>query len=291
MFFEATKNLSKVHNNCIGRQHLCSGKYILIPKFESLRQERITKQKILLLPTTIWMIQECLMDDRELWQLIVNAHQQVPASLEWRVSMNKLLARVQRLPGIKKVSHPDYLDALNKTWEWVWHNIGSFEPRPPSVEKSLVNWINGYLYWRIQDLYIKSHPNTVSLDELLTDDEEDLSLLDQLSQTRWSSVSCGWVDSHAQRVEKQNLQQIWLELEEAVGTDLQGKLKSLCPQGRNDCNCKLLSQKLLLKEPPDSLALLARELKINSKTLLSHWKKKCKPCLQKMVIELNYQLH
>ena len=244
---------------------------------------------MLLLSVTIYNMHGVAMDDNKLWQMIENVRQQVPESLERRTSIDKLLARVQKLPGLKKVSHPDYLDALNKTWEWVWHNIESFEPRPPSVQQSLVTWINGYLSWRIQDLHRISRSNTVSLDDNVVDDEEELSLLDQLSETSWSSVSGGWVDSQMQRVEKQEFQRIYLELEQAVESDLLLKLKYLCPKGRNDCNCKLLSHRLVFKDPSDPLALLARELKINDKTLLSHWKKKCLPCLQAMAIELSYQ--
>ncbi|HAG84032.1 MAG TPA: hypothetical protein DCL61_23485, partial [Cyanobacteria bacterium UBA12227] len=61
--------------------------------------------------------------------------------------------QIQHLPGLARSSHPDYLHALNRTYQWISQNIQNFQPRPPSVQESLVTWINGYLYWRIRDLY------------------------------------------------------------------------------------------------------------------------------------------
>lgn len=88
--------------------------------------------------------------DRRLSALITEIRQNPANSRKWRTAMHKLLLEIQQLPGIKKSAHQDYPEALNRTFRWVSDEIAKFEPRPPSVSKSLVNWINGYLGWRIK---------------------------------------------------------------------------------------------------------------------------------------------
>ncbi len=224
------------------------------------------------------------MDDQQLLQLIENARQHPYGSCEWQRSMNTLLVELQRLPGLKSSKHQDYLDALNQTWEFVTRNLNNFQPRPPSVQQSLVNWINSYLKWRLKDLNIPSS-STYSLDRPLGD-EMGFTLLDQLSETGLSTPSLSGIDGYIEQLQNQENQRIGLEMERVIEEDAYFKLRNLYPQGRPDCNCHVLSKKALLKNPPDKLALLARKLDINYQTLTSHYKRKCLPCLQKMATEL-----
>ncbi|NET71699.1 MAG: hypothetical protein F6K62_12410, partial [Sphaerospermopsis sp. SIO1G2] len=98
--------------------------------------------------------------DEQLQQLIESICGTLdPKSAEYRKAINRLLIECQNLPGLLKYSHHLYLEALDKTWEWVIKNICKFQPKPHiPVSKSLVIWINGYLRWRIKDLYCQSHP-------------------------------------------------------------------------------------------------------------------------------------
>lgn len=229
------------------------------------------------------------MDEEKLRKLLKDVQQKAPGSPEWRVSMDRLLIKIEKFNGLLRCSHYDYLDALNRTWEWVCHNIKSFKPLLPSLEESLVSWVNSYLYWRIKDLRIENRRNFPSLEELMEKNEEESSLLNQLLESRWNIESCGWLENYIEQSDIQKIRQIGLALEQAVEADIQGRLKTIYLQEKSECNCKLLSQRLLFKDPPDKLASLSRELEANPKTLLSHWNKKCKPCLQRMAIELNYR--
>jgi hypothetical protein len=67
---------------------------------------------------------------------------------ERQKALNRLLIVIQQLPGIYKSTHQDYPLALNKTWEWVSRKICQFEPRFPSLQQSLVFWINSYAFRR-----------------------------------------------------------------------------------------------------------------------------------------------
>ncbi|MEM9925545.1 MAG: hypothetical protein AAF915_17635, partial [Cyanobacteria bacterium P01_D01_bin.50] len=93
--------------------------------------------------------------DEQLQKLIEEVCLYEEGTPERQKALNKLLMIVQQLPGIKKDRHPDYLEALNKTWEWVCRSIEKFKVNPgDSLQNSLVKWINGYLKWRIKDLYV-----------------------------------------------------------------------------------------------------------------------------------------
>ncbi len=55
--------------------------------------------------------------EQHLRQLIEEVCQHPLKNPKRQKAMNKLLIEIQRLPGLGKSSHPDYLDALNQTWE------------------------------------------------------------------------------------------------------------------------------------------------------------------------------
>ncbi len=241
------------------------------------------------------------MDDEQLLQLIEQVRHHPLGSQQRRRSMNHLLIQILRLPGLIRSSHPEYLSALNQTWEWVWCNIENFSPRPPSVQQSLVNWVNGYLKWRIKDLKRSTCFNQTSLDEPLARSEAGQTLLDQISETGLSKPTYSGLEDYIQKLDNQEVQRISLAIETAIEEDKDSRLESLHLQKCYECNCKFLSQKLLLQDPPETLASLAQNLsearliqnlpKVNYQTLVSHWKRICLPCLKAIAIELNYQPH
>ncbi len=111
--------------------------------------------------------------DEQLRNLIDEVCRYSDPSPERQKALNRLLVVIQQLPGIYRSSHQDYPQALNHTWEWVSRKIGEFEPRPPSVQQSLVTWINGYLKWRIRDLYAQETHYSISLDRPISNDAGD----------------------------------------------------------------------------------------------------------------------
>nr|WP_242055875.1 helix-turn-helix domain-containing protein [Nostoc flagelliforme] len=202
-------------------------------------------------------------------------------SPERQKALNRLLMLIQQLPGIYKSGHQDYLEALNQTWEWVSRKICEFEARSPSFQQSLVTWINGYLKWRIKDLYIADSNYTISLDRLTRNNEGDeTTLLNILPDRQSESISLDLLDikiAQIQEVERQCLgQRIWQYIEQ----DQEGKLKASHPRKNPECHCHLLTMRLLLQQPPHKIADIARELNISNQTLYSHWKKNCLPLLK-----------
>lgn len=127
------------------------------------------------------------MDDR-LRDLISQVCKYEIASLERQQALNRLLRAIAQLPGIYRSSHQDYPEAFNRTLEWASKNIDRFESNSSSVQKRFVVWINGYLKWRIRDLYIpddrysfiasNDEDGTIDLIESIPDPKSSIGLLD-----------------------------------------------------------------------------------------------------------------
>lgn len=234
------------------------------------------------------------MDENEhLRQLIAAAYQHPDASPEWQKAMHRLLITIQRLPEFSKYSRPEYpiyfLDALNRTWEWLSRNLRNFTPRSTSTRADLVKWINGYLHWRIRELDPSKSSSYISLDIPVANSEEGTTFLDLQAQTDISIPGLSGLDGYIEQVQKEEIQRTGLELELYIEQDPEGKLRRCHPLQAPDCNCQVLSQKLYLKHPPDSLADIAREFNMNYQTVVWHWKRKGLPLLQQIAIELQRQ--
>lgn len=222
--------------------------------------------------------------DRRLSALIAEVRHNPANSRKWRTAMNKLLLQIQQLPGVKKSNHPNYPEALNRTFEWVSREIANFEPRSPSVSKSFVNWINGYLGWRIKDLYSPDQDAPISLDAPTAVDAGETTRLELLPDFTLSGLD-GMIES----AQKETTQRIGLKLELYIEQDPEGKLRNSYPGSYPECNCQFLSKRRLLKDPPDKFQDLAKELNVRYTTLNSHWKRKCEPSLQEIARTLGYK--
>ena len=222
--------------------------------------------------------------DGRLSALIAEVRHNPANSRKWRTAMHKLLLEIQQLPGLKKSNHPNYPEVLNRTFEWVSGEIAKFEPRPPSVSKSLVNWINGTLRWRIQDLYSPNQDAPISLDAPIAVNAGETTRLELLPDFTLSGLD-GMIES----VQKETTQRIGLELELYIEKDPEGKLRNSHPHSSPECNCQFLSKRRVLKDPPDKFQDLAKELNVRYTTLNSHWKRKCEPSLQEIARTLGYK--
>lgn len=222
--------------------------------------------------------------DERLSTLIAEIRQNPAKSRKGRTTRDKLLREIQQLPGLKKSVHQDYPEALNRTFEWVSREIAKFEPRQSSVSKSLVNWINGYLGWRIQDLYSPDKDAPISLEAPIAADIGETTRLELLPDFTLSGLD-GMIES----AQKETIQRIGRELELYIEEDPEGKLRNSYPRSNPECNCQFLSMRRVLKEPPDKFRDLATELKVNYTTLNSHWKRNCELLLQKKAITLGYK--
>jgi hypothetical protein len=244
------------------------------------------------------------MDEQEerLRQLITTVCQHPDGSREWRKAMSRLIIVLQGLPEFRKYSSldcPDYfLDALNQTWEWFSRNIRNFKPHTSSTRTDLVKWLNGHLYWRLRDL---NSPNssTVSIYRTISDSDgveittwlERVSQEGQLIGTPSNPRVPSGLEIYLEQQQRQSEQNIVANLTLYIEQDPEKQLRNCYPRKHPECNCQLLSQRLLFifKNPPDKLADIARECQIKYPTLVSHWKSKGIPLLQSIAIKLGYQ--
>jgi hypothetical protein len=206
-------------------------------------------------------------------------------------AMSQLLRIVMHLPGIKRVAHQDYLLALNQTWEWMSRNIDEFQSSTDSLERDLVTWINGYLYWRIRDIY-HSVPNrqpTISLDEEIFDNGE--TYLDLLSESGFLALNLNNFNEYIQLLQQQEYRKIATQIETWIQLDPERQLQSCYPRDRNHCHCQTLSYRIIVKDPPDSLTNIANDLNIPYQTLVAHWKRRCLPLLQTQAKSFGYEPH
>jgi hypothetical protein len=204
-------------------------------------------------------------------------------------AMSRLLGIIQHLPGIKIAAHHDYLLALNQTWEWVSRNIDEFQSSTDALEQDLVKWVNGYLYWRIYDLY---HPNgdrkePLSLDISILGGGE--TYLDFLSDVGFISVNLNTLNEYIDSLQREDDRQVASQIEAWIELDPEGILKNCYPRDRYHCHCQILSSRIIVKDPPDSFTQIATDLDIPYQTLVAHWKRRCLPLLQAQTKFFGYE--
>ncbi|MBV8885739.1 MAG: hypothetical protein JO235_17325 [Chroococcidiopsidaceae cyanobacterium CP_BM_RX_35] len=228
--------------------------------------------------------------DKRLGQLITALCQHSDNSLQRRKAMHRLLIELQRLPGILKSSHPDYLEALNQTWEWLGRNICSrFELPTSEIQASLVKWINGYLKWRIRDVHSRRTSSHPRLDVPIGDPEAGTTLLDLISETGFNTPTLTGLDGYIEGLQRQKVQRIGLELETYMQQDPDGKLQNCYPVTHPDCNCHKLCLRRYLQEPPDTFDQIAQDFNMKCTQVTNHWYGRCKTLLQTIAVDLGYR--
>jgi len=175
--------------------------------------------------------------------------------------LDRLLRELQLLPRLSKVSHPYYLEALNKTWQWLDSNLHEFHPQRSPIQASLVSWVNGNLRYRILDLYSSKNLKELSLD------------LNALERSGFYNDYFGGLDAEIERIEREEKAALARAIAQYIDRDPDKKLRNCHPRNRPDCNCQLIVQKLFLQESPEKMSTIARQLNINTQTINSFWKR------------------
>jgi hypothetical protein len=210
-----------------------------------------------------------------------------PTDLVRQKALNRFLILVQRLPGLYRSSHQDYSQALNLTWEWLSRNIHKLEPyldQPPTlVRQWLVARINGYLKWRIRDLYAPDDPNLISLDRPIDDGEGgQTTLKDLLPNPSCKPLRLDLLERRIAQLQEMQRQRFGQRVWQWIEQDPDQQLTQCHLRNRPNCNCHILAEQILLHHPPQRIADLARTLNVNNQTLYSHWNRQCLPLLKEI---------
>lgn len=87
--------------------------------------------------------------------------------------------------------------------------------------------------------------------------------------------------------ENQELRNLFQQLEYYIDCDPEARLRNCHLQKHPECNCQLLAQRRLLKDPPNILTNIAQDLNLTSAQVARHWSK-CKNILQEIVTNIGY---
>lgn len=209
--------------------------------------------------------------DENLRELIIQVCSHPCGSWDRRRSMNRLLMAVQRLPKLSRSSHPDYWDAFSITWEWLDKNLHNFSPNSSPLRDSFVTWINGFLRYRIKDLYAKKNPP-----------------LTYLGDTEYDQIpGCfSGFNSAIEQLEAEENKSWARAIEQYIERDPEAELRGCHPRNRPDCNSQILAQKLFLQPAPEKMTALAKQLNISPQTLDSFWRRKGRLHLQAIAREI-----
>lgn len=219
------------------------------------------------------------MDEEQLHQVITTLREYPENSREWQKAMTSLLDYIQNSPKIERCNHLDYPEVLNNTLLLVAENIREFQPSSSSsLSNRLAAWINYKLrhIFRVRELFGKNDPtNSISTDPP-----------DPRPSTIWELE-----DEIQQWQQQQNIESIGKRLKRYIERDPERRLRDSHPRNHPECNYQVLCQRLLpsFKNPPDKLAVVAREFQINYQTLVYHWKSNAIPLLQEIATEIGYQ--
>jgi len=209
---------------------------------------------------------------------------QFPANSPEKVkALNRFIILCQKNLSLIKDKHLDYPEALNKTWKWVSENLNKFQSSSPSFSHSLQRWINGYLYWRIKDLYITNTAPNVSIKPLVTYGEE-------FSETGFVTPTLSGLDAFEKSEEEKQLNLVIEEIRRYVEADPDCILRKFHPRGHPECNCQLLIKRLIFQNPPDTLANLAKEFGINYQNVNTRWQHTKRQNCRQMLKEIAHKI-
>ena len=161
--------------------------------------------------------------------------------------------------------------------------VGSDE----SLQINLVRWINGYLKWRIKDLYAPDSNYTISLDQAISNDEgSKVTRLDILADSQSEGISLNLLDIKIAEIQKRDRRTWGERIIQFIEEDAKRELRHRCIRNNAECNCQFLAERLLLSKPSHKIADIARELNVSNQTIYSHWKKKCLPLLKEIGMKI-----
>ena len=244
--------------------------------------------------------------DERLRQLIATVRQHPPGSPVWRKAMNQLLMEIQQLPGLVRSSHPDYWEVLDDTLMQLGEKIKEFEPRYPSMETSLVVWINRKLRLRYEVRSLSSpgrirpKPKTALAEYKAQIRKLPLSLDTPVSEDGGETFGdllpdrslCNLWDLEAE-IERQQAklrnQSIGKRMRQYIVQDPDGKLRNCYPRAYPRCHGHVLSQRRCLKDPPDKFKDIAQDLDMPLGKVTSHWFDRCIPLLQEIAESFGYK--
>jgi hypothetical protein len=238
--------------------------------------------------------------DQQLRQLIQEVLACQNGSSEQRQAMNRLLNLIPQLPRIYKHldTNINYPEVFNQALMGISLDKGGVSDIPlrnfiqkrnldinnthQEIIVHFVRWFNKILNFKIIDAYRSLKNKPLSLDNSLSD-ENNGTYLDLVESETFTNI-----DDIIKKEQEQRIQRIGQNMWRYIEEDPEGKLQNCHPRNYPNANCQELARRLYLKEPPDKLASIAREINVSYQTLNSHFKRNCLEFFREIGKNLGY---
>ncbi|MEG4089506.1 hypothetical protein [Microcoleus sp. Pol12B4] len=233
--------------------------------------------------------------DEQLRQLLQLLKDSQEGSKEQERLKNQLCQLIPDLPGIRKHPYPniDLEEMMQEAYCGFIKTLSVFlraidldNLAADVLRTRVVQRFNKTLKNKVYDQYRRMQQQifTVSFDAPITSNPgEKIEAQEPIDDTTRNGI-----EQLIEREQSQNKQGIGRKLWQCIEDDPTGELRNSYPnekidktqpntpenrRPRPDANCHILAVRLLLKDPPDKLSVIARELNIDYQTLNSHWKR------------------
>lgn len=164
-----------------------------------------------------------------------------------------------------------YEDALQQTWLYLCKNPERYDPARGTV----INWLNKYLKWRLEDLRQASwNPEVRTVDFYMPKTKEMYGQIEMNNEATENLLAPPYIPPILEET------RIWVE------TDSSGELRKTHVKNRPEVNCQIL---ILLRLPPETRwETIAKKLQVAQSTAQTFYRREAWPRLQKFGLEQGY---
>lgn len=201
--------------------------------------------------------------DEQLRQMIATTCQHPPGSFGRQKGLNQIIGMIQQSGQLLRSGAPYYEDALQQTWLYFCRNLDKYA----SQKGSVINWLNVYLSYRLEDLRTQVREEAVrTVYRQISESDEPLDPVENLPG----------------REEPRMLEEIleWVE------KDPGGELRRTHIRNHREITCQVLIRRRLPPRTP--WEKLAKEFNVPVGTLSSFYQRECFPRLLKFGEEQGY---
>ena len=203
--------------------------------------------------------------EQQLAELVIETCQHPQGTIARQHGLTSLIRLINRSQKLWKDNSPYYEDALQLTWLYFCRNLceaTTAKSAYDSDRSNVITWMNAYLKYRLQDMYIENHQQQLKSGLAEREDIDD-AVINQV------------VDRIAAPVQSSDLLE---QIQQWAKLDRTKVLRRTYIRDRADVNAQVL---ILKRLPPETnWQILSQEFSLPISTLSSFYQRKCIPLLK-----------
>ena len=203
--------------------------------------------------------------EQQLAELVIETCQHPQGTIARQSELTSLIRLINRSQKLWKDNSPYYEDALQLTWLYFCRNLceaTTAKSAYDSDRSNVITWMNAYLKYRLQDMYIENHQQQLKSGLAEREDIDD-AVINQV------------VDRIAAPVQSSDLLE---QIQQWAKLDRTKVLRRTYIRDRADVNAQVL---ILKRLPPETnWQILSQEFSLPISTLSSFYQRKCIPLLK-----------